>query len=190
MPFIKAIFAILTLIVSTNLHARQVADVSLDEQIELAGQTLTLNGAGIRSKFIFDIYVGALYLPKKSNQARQVLAMGGPKRVLMHFLYDEVDKERLTGGWTAGFENNLSEQEFNRLKPRLADFNKLFRSVKKDDVVFLDDIPNKGTAVLINNTLMGYVQGEDFYRALLQVWLGDDPADEDLKSNMLGVSPD
>jgi hypothetical protein len=30
------------------------------------------------------------------------------------------------------------------------------------------------------------IQGEDFYRALMRIWLGDKPVDGDLKQGMLG----
>jgi len=30
------------------------------------------------------------------------------------------------------------------------------------------------------------IQGEDFYRALLRIWLGDQPVQEDLKKALLG----
>lgn len=181
----KAIIPLIALIMSLNLNAREISGISLPEQIELAGQQLPLNGAGIRTKFIFDIYVGALYLPQKTKDVKQALSMAGPKRVLMHFLYAEVEKETLTDGWTEGFENNLSSKHYEALKPRLQDFNKLFVTVKKGDQILLDYTPTSGTQVTINKQNKGSVPGADFYQALLMVWLGSDPADEDLKEAML-----
>ncbi|HEB94298.1 MAG TPA: hypothetical protein ENI94_12735 [Gammaproteobacteria bacterium] len=70
----------------TDVHARDVAGVTVPERITLADTALTLNGVGIRSKFFFDIYVGALYLPEKTQNAETAINMPGPKRVLMHFL--------------------------------------------------------------------------------------------------------
>ncbi len=84
-PF-KVIIPFVILLMGTNLQAREISGVKLPEQIELIKQNLPLNGAGIRSKFIFDIYSGALYLPKKTHNIKQILAMAGPKRVLMHIL--------------------------------------------------------------------------------------------------------
>ncbi len=167
-------------------HALEIAKVNVAEKIEIANTTLTLNGAGIRSKFFFDIYVGALYLPKKTKDAKAAINMAGPKRVLMHFLYKEVEKEKLTDGWNDGFENNLIREQFKALKPKLEAFNKLFITVKRGDVITLDYLPGTGTRVSINDQIKGSIPGEEFYPALLNVWLGEDPADSDLKEGMLG----
>ncbi len=183
----KILLPAIILLTGLNVAAREVNGVSLDEQHTLAGQQLQLNGAGIRTKFVFDIYVGALYLPTKTTDAKQAIAMPGPKQVLMHILYDELSKEKLTDGWTAGFENNLKGKELEALKPRLAEFNQLFSSVKKGDQILLDYLPATGTQVTINKQPKGSVPGEDFNQALLKVWLGDEPADSDLKAAMLRV---
>ncbi len=74
------------------------------------------------------------------------------------------------------------------LQQRLNDFNHLFRTVARGDVIVLDYVPGKGTSVSINNELQGTVPGHDFNQALLKVWLGDEPADDDLKEAMLGTS--
>jgi hypothetical protein len=144
-----------------------------------------LNGAGTRKKFFVKVYVGALYLPKKVTSVDAVLNETGPKRVLMHFLYKKVEGYKLADGWTEGFENN-SESEMDKLKARLADFNKLFMDVKKGDVILLDYLPGQGTRVTIKGQEKGTIPGEDFNRALLKVWLGPEPADAGLKGAMLG----
>ena len=181
----QLIFALISILLIPSLQAREVAGVPLAEEIELGGQKLVLNGAGIRTKFVFDIYVGALYLKEKTKQGKQALLLAGPKRVQMHFLYDEVEQRKLTDGWTEGFENNLAAAELASLKGRLEDFNKLFITVKKGDEILLDYTPEQGTQVTINKQVRGTIPGEDFSRALLSVWLGDDPADSGLKTAML-----
>lgn len=187
---LKVIVSLFAILISPVLNAREISGVNLPDQINLAGQALHLNGAGIRTKFVFDIYIGALYLPQKTKDIQQALTMPGPKRVLMHFLYDEVEKEKLTDGWNTGFENNLSDKDFAALKSRLQDFNNLFVTAGNGDQIILDYLPDAGTRVIINKQLKGAVPGEDFNRALLKVWLGEEPADEDLKAAMLGNMPD
>jgi hypothetical protein len=73
------------------------------------------------------------------------------------------------------------------LRDRLTRFNGLFRTVRRGDVIELDFLPDGSVEVWINNELQGQVKGADFQRALLLVWLGDDPADEDLKQAMLNL---
>jgi len=185
-----AVFLLFVLALSTQ--AREVAGITLPERVKLneVPTELQLNGAGVRSKFIFDIYVGALYLTKQANTVKDVINMPGPKRVHMHFLYDEVSKEKLVGGWNSGFENNLTEARQKKLTKQLQHFNSLFKTTKKGDVIDLDFKPGVGTEVWINNELQGKVAGDEFYPALLMVWLGEDPADGDLKQGMLGQVDD
>lgn len=177
---------------SYPLQAREIAGITIPETISHSDQStkLVLNGAGIRSKFIFDIYVGALYLEKNASSADAVYKLPGEKRVSMHILYSEISKEKLVHAWNEGFENNLSKKDFNAIKPRLIDFDNMFTTAKKGDVINIDLVPTTGTIVMINNKNMGTIQGDDFYATLLRVWLGDEPADSNLKSAMLGKNLD
>lgn len=104
----------------------------------------------------------------------------------MHFLYDEVNKEKLVNGWNDGFKNNSSEEQLAKIKNQIDQFNSLFVTVKKGDIINFDFIPTTGTRVVINGKLMGLVEGDDFFTALLKIWLGEEPADSDLKDAMLG----
>lgn len=170
------------------VSAREIEAVTLDEHITLNGSNqLKLNGAGIRSKFFFKIYIGALYVSQPVlSTTEQVLADPKAKRMLMHFLYDEVSKEKLNAGWQDGFEYNLDEKDFATLKARLETFKSYFQTVKKGDVIFLDYIPGHGTKVTINAEEKGSITGNDFHQALMKVWLGEEPADWGLKDALLG----
>ncbi len=168
-------------------HAVEIADVDVADNVSVGGQQLTLNGAGIRRKFFFKIYIGALYLKSPLSSAAQVLDDPNPKRVHMHFLYDEVSSKKLADGWTEGFENNLTETEMAALQSRLTKFNILFTDMRKGDNIDFDFIPATGVSVTINGQKKGEITGKDFNRALLSVWLGKEPADSSLKEAMLGV---
>lgn len=189
----KTKFLILLLSLSSffsySLHAREVAGINIAETISFSDQStkLILNGAGIRVKFIFDIYVGSLYLEKEVHTPKDAYSLPGEKRISMHFLYSEVSKEKLINGWNDGFNNNLSKSERQKLKNKIKLFNDLFITVKKDDLINLDFIPTTGTKVVINNKLMGLVESDEFFSALLRIWLGEDPADDELKDAMLGI---
>ena len=175
------------LIVSGALSAAEVAGVKIDDQAQVDGTQLVLNGAGVRSKFFVEVYVAALYLPKRSQSVSDILAMPGPKRVSMHFLHDEVSKEKLVDAWEEGFQKNQSEESMKTLAPRLDQFNELFQTVHKGDIITLDYMPDDGTTVSINGTEKGKIPGADFYRAVLEVWLGEDPVNTDLKRALVGT---
>ena len=166
--------------------AWEIAGVTVPESATIKNKVLVLNGAGIREKFFFKIYVGALYLRVKRTTAGEVLADPGAKRIVMSFLYNKVSLKKIVAGWNKGFEGNCTPAELKVLQDRINDFNSLFTPVRKGDVIRLDYIPKEGTQVWINDTLRGVVPGEDFQQALLKIWLGPDPADEDLKNAMLG----
>ena len=177
---------------STAGHARQLDDVTLPDKVTLDGSdvALQLNGMGYRTKFIFNIYVGALYTESKVESRDAVQALKGPKRVVMHMVYDEVSKEKMAKAWNEGFEENNSDEQLAKLKSRLDTFIAYFPDLKEGDIVLLDFIPGKGTRVTINGVVKGVIAGDDFYAALLDVWLGDEPADDELKEAMLGEDDD
>lgn len=191
---IKTAFLLLlfTSLYSLSASARQLDDVVLPEKITLDGTTipLQLNGMGYRTKFVFNVYVGALYTEAKADSRDAVHALKGPKRVLMHMVYDEVSKEKMAAAWHEGFEENNSDEQFKKLESRLDVFVSYFPDLKEGDVVLLDYIPAVGTVVTFNGEAKEAIQGEDFYAALLDVWLGEEPADDDLKSAMLGEQAD
>jgi len=180
-------FLLVLLLVPGLLCAREVAGVDLEDEATLAnGETLVLNGAGIRTKFFVKVYVGALYLPHSTADVAEALAMPGGRRVVMHFLYDGVSAQKIVAGWTDGFRNNLSPAAFQALQPRLQHFNALFTDTREGDRIQLDYLPGQGTQVTITGLEKGLIEGEDFMRALLSVWLGEEPADSGLKAAMLG----
>ena len=134
--------------------------------------------------------MAGLYLPSSQTAPNAIFDLKGPKRVHMHFLYKEVEQEKLINGWQDGFKNNLDKASFEKLAPRLTKFNSLFRTMKHGEVIDLDYLPNVGTRVWLNGELQGQVEGADFYVALLKVWLGESPADANLKAAFLEGKPD
>jgi hypothetical protein len=183
------------LLFSALLFAGQAARAASIEGVDIpdtlstapGGQPLLLNGAGIRKKFFMDIYIGALYLPQKSPDSSAILADSGPASVLMHFLYGEVSKEKIIAGWNDGLQANLDADSMQLLAADLERFNALFRTVREGETIRIDYLPGTGTSVRINGELQGTIAGNDFYRALLKVWLGDKPVSKALKNAMLGI---
>ncbi|MGI9305653.1 MAG: chalcone isomerase family protein [Gammaproteobacteria bacterium] len=177
---------LLALLYAPPAFALEVADVSLDDTVTLDGSALSLNGAGVRKKLFISVYIGALYVEQKSGSADEILAQTGPSRILMHFLYKKLSADKLVDAWNEGFEGNLGEAQLGALGERIAQFNALFPDVVKGDVITLDYLPGQGTRMSVNDDAKGVVEGEDFHRALLRLWLGDKPATQSLKKAMLG----
>ncbi len=175
-------------LIVSPVHAREIAGVKLDDSIEMPGSgKLVLNGAGIRYKFFFKIYVGALYLADKQSDANALLAKDAASRMMMHITYDEVPREKLVDAWIEGFNSNNSEATMQLIQQKLDRFNGWFTDLKQGDVVLLDYLPAEGTRVTIKGVQKGVIEGREFNRALLSVWLGEDPVTEELKDALLGV---
>ncbi len=171
----------------STAQAGQLAGIEVEDQITIArNTTLKLNGMGLREKAWFDIYVGSLYLATPSHDAAEVIAQPGPFRVQMDILYDEIAGEKLVAAWQEGFEKNQSADSLAELDARIKQFNALFsESALKGDRIQIDYLPSKGTRVIKNNKLLGTIEGEDFKKAVLAIWLGNAPADAELKEGML-----
>jgi hypothetical protein len=170
------------------LQALTINGAAIPDTVSLPNSDtqLVLNGAGIREKFFLDIYVGALYLEKPMRDPAAILADTGPAGILMHFTYSKVEREKIIDGWTDGLAENLTAERMSVIKPRLEKFNTLFRTVVKGDVIRIDYLPESGTQVRINDEWRGSVEGNDFFRDLLHIWLGAHPVSKSLKRDMLG----
>jgi len=181
-----------TMMLSAPVYSRQLGDVDLPDSITLEGtdQLLQLNGMGYRTKFVFKVYVGALYTESKADSRDEIQSLDGPKRIVMHMVHDEVSREKMNAAWLEGFEDNNTDEQFGRLKSRLETFIALFPDLKAGDVIYLDYIPSSGTLVTFNGEKKPVIEGSDFYTALLDVWLGEEPADDDLKDALLGLTED
>lgn len=182
-----AIALLTLLVVSAPATARDVGGVAVPDRLRVAGaeQLLLLNGAGYRKKFFVEVYVGALYLAAPATQADRVLDAGGTRVMRLAFVR-EVGAGKLVGAWNDGFAANHSGAELQALRARLDRFNALMRDVRRGDVLQLDLLPGGETQVRFNDGLRGGVEGADFQRALLKVWLGPAPADAGLKQALLG----
>ncbi len=174
---------------SLTLQAREIAGITFHDSIHIPGvqSALKLNGLGIRTKFFFKIYIAALYVQKNSNQAQEIISSPQAKRMVMHILYDEVDRKRMTDGWLSGFKDNLSETEFTKLKPDIEQFNTMFETTHAGDIIFLDFIPGYGCRITIKGQEKGTIKNPEFYPTLLKIWLGEEPISSRLKRELLKV---
>jgi len=166
--------------------AAEVGGVKLQDKVAVSGQELVLNGAGIRTKAIFKVYVGSLYVPAKAGDLAGVLAKG-PRRIQMNLLRD-LSADDLVNALVDGLKDNNTEPEMAAVKAQtdqLVSIMKGFGQVKEGNVVTLDFVDG-GTVVGFNGAAKGTIAGEAFNKALTKIWLGDKPVQADLKKAMLG----
>jgi hypothetical protein len=164
----------------------EVGGVKLDDKANVGGQELVLNGAGIRVRAIFKVYVGSLYVPAKATTLDAVLAKG-PRRIQMNILRN-LTPDQLADALSDGLKDNNTEAELAAIKAQtdqLVTTMKGFGEVKEGNVVTLDFIDG-ATKLSFNGQLKATIPGEAFNKALTRVWLGDKPVQADLKKAMLG----
>lgn len=177
------------LLVALPAAAAEVAGVSMDDRAKVGDTELLLNGGGLRQRVFFRVYAMGLYLPKKIGSAPEAINAQGPKRVLIHMLRD-VDAGQFIDALSEGIRANHSEADAKALEPRVRELGAIMAEVKeaKKGMRIALDWTGAGTQVLIQDKPAGApIAGEDFYRALLRIWLGDRPVQDDLKKALLGA---
>ncbi len=167
----------------------EVEGVKFEPTVQVGGQPLQLNGAGVRTRFFFKVYAAGLYVPQKATAGPALLAQKGPRRVAIGMLRN-VDAESFAAALNDGLKANLSEQQFAGFKAQIDTLNANLKSVgeaKVGDRINFEFTPETGTRIVVNGQPRGAaIAGEDFFEAVLRVWIGEKPADADLKKGMLG----
>jgi long-chain acyl-CoA synthetase len=179
-------FATIALCVAMSALAAEIGGVRLDDKSTVAGRELVLNGAGIRTKLMFKVYVASLYLPSKSTDVAIVLA-AAPRRIQLNLLRD-LSADQLVDGLIEGLSDSNSPQELAAVKAQTAELvaiMKTLKDVNEKDVVTLDWVDGS-TRVGFNGEARGAIAGEPFNKALMRVWLGNKPVQADLKQALLG----
>jgi hypothetical protein len=167
-----------------------IAGVKIEDSATVGGTKLQLNGAGIRYKAFFKVYVADLYTTKKIGSLDELAAAPGPKRMTLTMLR-EVESGPFGKLLTRGMEDNNPKNEMSKLVPGLIRMGDIFAAHKvlvPGDTILLDWIPGTGLVV----SAKGKVQGEpfkepEFFKALMAIWLGPVPADFKLKDSLLGI---
>jgi hypothetical protein len=164
--------------------AKEVAGKNIVESTTVDGKTLRLNGAGIRKKFIIKVYIGALYTEAPASNLNAIISTDMPRKVEMTFLRS-VDKEKIMGAFKEGFENNSKDKAASLQGGLDKIAAALPAEIKEGQVLYYSYSAGKST-VGIQGGASATVEGKDFGDALLKNYLGDKPADANLKQAMLG----
>ena len=174
---------------TTSTEPVKINGVIYAPTLQSQGKTLELNGAGTRYKAVFKVYTAGLYLEKPARSFQEIAAMPGPKRISVTMLRD-IDSAELGKLFSRGMEDNMERAAFSKLIPGVMRMSELFSQHKKlltGENFSVDWIPGQGSIV----TVKGQPQGEafkepEFFNALLGIWLGPKPADQQLKKALLG----
>jgi hypothetical protein len=183
---------LLALVLSVSTAAAgavEVHGVAFPDKAKVGDSEVALNGAGVRARFFFKVYAAGLYLPAKKGSTEEVLAEKGAKHLHIVTLMD-LTAPQFADALVEGLHKNLSEAELAPLQARIEQFRSAILALKsapKGAAIDIDWLPGTGTRLSFNGEKRGEdIAGEDFYRALLRIWLGDHPAESGLKEALLG----
>jgi len=184
----RCLLSIVVLAAMTGaVSAADVAGVKLEDKASVGGKELMLNGAGVRTRAVFKVYVGSLYVPAKATTAAAVLA-AVPRRVQLNLMRN-LSADQLVDALVDGLKDNTSDAEFASLRPQIdqmVTIIKSFGDVKEGQVVTID-FSDGVSRLTLNAQPKGEVSGEAFNQALMRVWIGEKPVQADLKRAMLGA---
>lgn len=177
------------LLLAQPAFALDVSGVKIDETIRVGSTDLKLNGAGVRYKSFFKVYVAALYLTETKTTVADVLAVGGPRKLTLSMLR-EVSSEAFGQSFMDGLNKNSSKAEKSKIISQMQKFGEMFATIpelKKGDVVGVEWLPGVGSICTLNGKRVAEPLPDiAFFNALMKIWLGEQPADANLKRQLLG----
>lgn len=184
----KTLLIILAAIASLPLSAQvEIGGVKVPSNLKVGEKLLELNGAGIRKKAIFEIYVGALYVDKKGSDGVALAKANEPMAARLTITSGMVTSDKMYESTLEGFKKSTGGNT-TPIQASIDKFVGLFKkeAITKGDVFMMLYTPNVGVSVSKNGKVLETIAGLDFKTALFGIWLGKDPVDEGLKNGMLG----
>jgi hypothetical protein len=181
---------LIALACATSVQAMDVGGVNVPDTATVAGKELKLNGAGMRAIVILGKYYAiGLYLGEKKTTPADVQAVAGPRRISLH-IQKEINSEEFGQLFITSMNKNSTKEEKAKVVGQTVKFGEMFAAlepVKKGDIVTLDWVPGTGTMAQLNGKKIGEVMPDiAFYNAVLRIWLGEMPAQESVKRELLG----
>ena len=112
----------------------------------------------------------------------------GARKIQIVTLRD-LTADQLAEALEKGVEENSSALELAKIRDRLNEFRAtliLMQKIPEKSPIRIDWTGNE-TRVFVNGMQQGKdIAGADFFQALLRVWIGEKPAQDDLKEALLG----
>jgi hypothetical protein len=157
---------------------------------QLQGTPLIINGTGTRTRAIFKVYDMALYTPSKVSTPEQLLALPGPKLLKFVALRDLPGTD-LGLAFVKGLAANGTKEQMLRhttASNRLVEIFSSRSKIATGDGFSMEFVPGKGTSFIITGQPQGAPIGDaEFFSLVLKIWVGANPADEELKKALLGL---
>ena len=173
--------------------AMDVSGVSYAPQKQAGVTTLVLNGAGVRRVADKDLYTAGLYLEQKAGSADEALKTQGAKQIRVVMLR-EVNSRDFGSMLSSGLTTTSNDDELSNLIPEIMDLGTLIAErgkLEAGDSFVIEWSATQGTTIRVTQRSSPKPAVEVFTKpdligALMRIWLGEKPADANLKAALLG----
>lgn len=150
-----------------------------------AGQALTLNGKGVRTKLVFDLYTAGLYVSAPSKDANALLDAKQPLALRMEITSSMITSENMEEAVREGFQKSAAAN-LNALQPKIETLIQVFKQPIKEGDIYDFVYKPQNTLIIKNGKSAATIAGADFKQALFGIWLGAKPVQANLKAALLG----
>lgn len=185
----KRLICSIFLILLSDLACSKPADYRFEPNIKVGNDNLVLSGSALRSVLFIKAYSIGVYLPKKISSFEEVATLPNTAFRIMIIPHKELDAKAWIDSIERGFSKNLSDQELLQMRPFMDAIYvelKQMKGVDVGDICTLDYIPQQGVVVGKTGMQSRPIGDRVFFNNILGIWLGDVPADDDLKKTILG----
>lgn len=167
----------------TNVKYSRTLTIAVKDQ----PVAMKLTGAGLRKKVFLHVYTIGSYVQEgcTAKTASDVTKAEGA-RLLHMILQRSVDSKDLIGAFKTAIQKNYPPERF---AAELAQLEAVVagKTAEKGDHITLVAIPGGGVRMQINNKVDATIGNPAFSQALWEVFLGANPVDETLKSNLVSL---
>lgn len=181
--FFVATLMTVSVICLPKAQALSISDTQIKESLVFDGHNLTLNGAGIRTKLFFKVYIGALYVSSKTNNADSIIGSTTPRVIELTFLRD-IDGEKISSAFREGFSKNCMAR-CDELKVKVDDLAKAVPAIKQGQLLQIV-ATIEGVKLNLDGKSMADVKAQDLGKEMTRIFIGKNPPTEELKKGLLG----
>lgn len=153
-----------------------------------SAQALEVNGIAAYSEFGKEVFLGALYLEKRTGNVDRILAARGEKKLELRFV-DDMSRRRWVNLWMQSIAINNSNADLKRHGKNLSRVFAAFREGPgRTDVVAIIQRRNGRTDFELNGLSLESVSAAGFFNLFSRAWVGPVPPSTQFKNALLGQS--
>ena len=170
----------------STASARRCSGVTAPDHVEVEGTRLQLNGMGIREASIFqvNVYVAALYLENRTDDA-EVVASSEQKKVLHLYFVRNVTRQDIVNAYEEGFRINAGTEQLG-LQREIEQLSSWMKDLGAGESMIYTYVPGRGLTVEVDDEIMGTIENPAFARAFFRLFVGREPPNTGLKAGLLG----